>query len=181
MITISNSKEHVKAFAIQFEAMNPNVCSMIASPADLQCIIGKRPWHVWKGVGSFMLFEFGRPRRNEDGSKSGTYTLWIYMADWRILKDRKELAHSESPDTTIHRAAEALTAKKLECVVLRAFIEKRKVRHGVALNFEEGCSLQAWAYPRGRADEDVFMLYTPSTFITYGRDGTLVSEPSKRK
>ena len=148
---------------------------------ELQIIIGKSPWRVWKGIGSFMLFEFGRPRRNKDGSRSGTYTLWIYMAEWRIHKARRELAHSESPDETIHRAAEGLTRKKLEAVFLTTFVAKRHLRYGAAFHFEGGYRLRAWAYERHKDDEDIFFLYSPAACISYRRDGTLTSEPINRK
>jgi len=127
-----------------------------------------------------MLFEFGRPRRKEDGSRTGTFTLWIYMAEWTIRKARRELAHSESSDTTIHRAAETLTNKKVESAFLTTFVAKRQVRHGAAFRFEGGYILRAWAYVRGEDDEEVFFLYSPDACIFYRRDGTLSSQSIER-
>ena len=149
---------------------------MSASPADLHIILDKRPWRVWKGVGSFLLFDFGRPRRNQDGTTRGTYTLWISMAEWRIVKARRELAHSESHDRIIHRAAEALTDKKLEAIILKTSVAKRQPRHGVSLHFEGGYLLHAWAYERGKRGDDIFYLYLPKRCILYHRDGALSAE-----
>ncbi len=153
---------------------------MNSSPAGFQRIIGKRPWRVWKGVGSFLIFEFGRPRRNEDRSKSGTFTLWIYMATWRIRKDGRELAHSESPDEQICRAADALTGKKLEAIVLNQIVSRRRVEHGATFCFEDGLRLTVCMYDRSN-DETIFFLYTPEALVNFDYDGAIRSEPMSRK
>jgi len=150
------------------------VKSASASPIDLQIIVGKRPWRVWKGVGSFLLFEFGRVYRCEDGNCRGAYTLWIYMADWRIQDSRRMLAHSESPDRSIHRAAEVITNKRLEGVVLSTVVLKRNVRYGVIFHFEGGYDLRATMYD-GNIDDEIFMLYSPQGYLSYNSDGTISS------
>ena len=153
---------------------------MSGSPEDFQMIVGKSPWRVWKGFGSFLLFEFGRAHRNEDGSQRGAYTLWIYMAKWRIRRSRRELAHSESPDKSIHRATEALTHKKLEAIVLSTVILKHRRRYGAVFHFEDGYSLHATMYDRSK-DEAIFMLYSPRACLSYKTDGTICSTTIKKR
>lgn len=138
-------------------------------------ILSKRPWEVWKGIGSTLIFEFGRRLRDKDGSRRGTYTLWIYMADWRIRKAGREIAHSESSDAVIHRAASTLTGKKLEAVFLKTFVTQWKLLHGSTFCFEGGHYLDAWAYEHAREDDDVFFLYSPDACTFYHRDGTMTS------
>ena len=128
-----------------------------------------------------MIFEFGRRRRKKDGSHSGTFTLWIYMAEWNIRNGSRELAHSESSDKLIHRAAETLTGKKLEAAFLKTCVAKSQVRFGASFCFEGGYKLHAWAYKHGEDDEDIFFLYSPTAFVSYSRDGVLVSKPNKRQ
>lgn len=121
------------------------------------------------------------PRRTEDGDKVGTYTLWIYMAEWSIKKARREIAHCESSDKKIHRAAEVLTGKKLESASLTSFVAKRRLRHGAIFRFEGGYHLIAWACLKGDDDDDIFSLHSPDACISFHRDGALISEPSTRE
>jgi hypothetical protein len=147
--------------------------------ASLQKIINRSAWRVWKGVGSFLLFEFGRRLRTESGFPRGSFTLWIYMATWSVMKGRREIAHSESPDGTIHRAADALTNKKLKGIYLRAFLGKGMTIHGARFVFEGGCTLQAWAYRKPKDDDDVFFMYLPGQILCYRHDGELTLSPMK--
>ena len=101
------------------------------------------------------------------------------MADWKVLKGRRELAHSESADRTIHRAAEALTNKKLEGIYLRAYVGERAVRHGVSFRFEDDYRVIAWAYEHAKDDDDVFLMYSPKKYLCYHHDGSLTLELMK--
>jgi hypothetical protein len=148
---------------------------MIATPKELHPILGKKPWKVWKGFGSFLLFEFGARRKDPEGNIHGSYTLWIYMADWRIRRGSDELAHSESPDAKIAQAAEALTGQKLEAIVLDTVVVPRLVRYAGRLLFEGHHRLDFYMYERVERDT-IFMLYTPRTVISYYNDGALRSK-----
>ena len=152
---------------------------MSASPTDLRLIIGRRPWRVWKGYGSFLLFEFGRPHMHR-GKRYGTYSLWIYLAEWSIKKAGHEVAHSESPDQEIHDAADAITGKKLESASLVTFVTKRRKRHGASFHFVDEFDLHVRAYQDGDDDDRILMLHTPAECISYLRDGTWSSEPRVR-
>lgn len=123
-----------------------------------------------------MLFVFGRRRRGDGGRVHGTYTLWIYLADWRIRDSRGELAHSESPDELIHRAAATLTRKKLEGIVLNTVVLRRKLRYGAVFHFTDGHSLWATMYDRSEDDDPIFKLYTPAACHSYRSNGTITSQ-----
>jgi len=148
---------------------------MIATPKKLHPILGKKPWKVWKGFGSFLLFEFGARHKDPKGDVYGSYSLWIYMADWRIRRGGDELAHSGSSDARIERAAAALTGQKLDAVTLDTVVVPKRVRYGARLFFESGHRLDVYMYERAKRDS-IFMLYTPRTVISYDNDGTLRSE-----
>jgi hypothetical protein len=151
---------------------------MIVTPEKLHPILGKKPWKVWKGVGSFLLFEFGKRHKDAKGNVHGTYTLWIFMATWRIRRSGDELAHSESPDAKIESAAAELTGKKLEAVTLDTVVVPRRVGHAARLFFEGGYRLDVCMYERTKKDT-ILMLYTPRTVVTYDYDGALRSTKLK--
>lgn len=147
---------------------------VITSPAEFQILIGKKPWRVWKGVGSFLLFEFGRRHRAKPVGLRGTYTLWIQMADWRFRDSEHLLAHSDSPDEQIHHAAETLTHKRLESIVFCTVVLKGRLRYGAAFHFEGRHTLRATMYERSK-DDTIFMLYAPTVAHSYNTDGTVTS------
>lgn len=147
---------------------------MITPLKKFDSILGKRPWKVWKGVGSFLLFEFGQRHKDLKGKVYGSYTLWVFMADWRIRQDGKELAHSESSDAKIERAAAALTGQTLEAVTLDTVVIPGRVRYGACLFFAGGHRLDIYMYDRAKRDT-ILMLYTPRIVISYDNNGALRS------
>ena len=148
---------------------------MITTPKKLHPILGKKPWKVWKGVGSFLLFEFGKRHEDTKGNVHGAYTLWIYMAAWRIRRRGEELAHSESSDARINSAAAALTGLRLEAVTLDTVVIPKGVRYGACFCFEGNHRLEVHMYERAKHDT-IFMLYTPRTLIDYDNDGAIRSK-----
>lgn len=105
---------------------------------DLWAPIYENPaWLVKKGHGSFLTFEFGQPElrirepkpysdavseKVREGSArrlvtvTGQWHLWIYCCRWSIFHHQVELAHCESPDDVIDRAANRLDGQKLKMV-----------------------------------------------------------------
>jgi hypothetical protein len=148
---------------------------MIVTPKKLHPIVGKKPWKVWKGVGSFLLFEFGKRHEDSKGKVHGAYTLWIYMAAWRIHQGGDELAHSESSDTKIKRAAVALIGQKLEAILLDTVVVPGRVHYAARFYFEGNRRLDVFMYERAKRDT-IFMLYTPRTLIDYDSDGAIRSK-----
>jgi hypothetical protein len=117
---------------------------MMTTPKKFHLILGRKPWKVWKGFGSFLLFEFGERHKDPKGNVYGSYTLWIHMADWRIRRNGDELAHSECSDAKIERAAAALTGQKIEAVTLDTVVVPRRVRYGARLFFADGYRLDVY-------------------------------------
>lgn len=152
---------------------------VMRNAAALQPIIGKRPWRVWKGVGSFLLFEFGAKEKDAaTGTVRGAYCLWIYMAAWRIKKDGKEIAHSESSDAVIARTAGTLQGKRLDAVVLSCVVTSGELHYAARFEFEGGHSVQASTYDE-HEPSSIFMLHTPSGVFSYDYDGALTEAKEK--
>ncbi|GEM_PF-2290377 len=147
---------------------------------SLQCIIGKAPWSVWKGVGSFLLFEFGRKRKARPSGVKGTYTLWIYMAYWFLRRDGRQLAHSESPDGTIDKAAKAFERRKLREVILRRHVRAGRALHSVRMIFHGGYTLDAYMYHPHKPSV-IFMLYSPSRLLEFDYEGNLEVKKMKKE
>jgi len=112
----------------------------------IKSILGKAPWKVWKGVGSFLLFEFGRKHRDVNGNEFGSQTLWIYMAGWSVRRKGKELAHSESPDQRIKITAKRLVGQRFKSVWLKKIFLKDAVRHAALFSMDNGYALNAYMY-----------------------------------
>ena len=147
--------------------------------AAFHSIVGKRPWKVWKGVGSFLLFEFGaREKDVVTGTVRGAYCLWIYMAHWRIKRARKEIAHSESSDAMIAKAAETLQGKRLDAVILSCVVTKGELHYVARFEFEGGHSVQAFMEDDHKPSP-IFMLHTPSAVFSYDYDGALTESKKK--
>jgi hypothetical protein len=144
-------------------------------------IIGKCPWKVWKGFGSFLLFEFGAKKRDViTGTVHGAYCLWIYMAAWRIKKDGKEIANSESSDIVIERSTAALQGKRLDAVILSCFVTRGELHCAARFEFEGGRTVQAFMNDRDGSGS-IFMLHTPSAVFSYDYDGALTESKKKQK
>jgi hypothetical protein len=94
-------------------------------------LFGLPSWHVKKGHGSFLTFEFGSP--NQDISKvhefksseiqvekkrivsiHGDWHLWIYCCGWKIFQESRLLSHDESDSEKIKIACSALDGQKIE-------------------------------------------------------------------
>jgi len=129
---------------------------------------------VWKGIGSFLTLYFGKPHlvirepisaRPGASNKvranlatrgayvEGDWHLWIYCCSWEVLFNNKRLAHSESSDSLIMRAANFLNGQKL----VRFSILPRGTR--CVFEFDLGGILKTWPY--SRTDEQ-WLLYEPT-------------------
>jgi len=97
-------------------------------------LYGKPCWGVWKGYGSSIVFNFGKPHleirepivAKAKSSKrvrellarrgarvKGDWRLWIYCCDWEIFQRGKGFLKSSSPDERIERAVRILDGEKL--------------------------------------------------------------------
>jgi len=137
-------------------------------------IYGKPCWGVKQGQGSFLTFEFGESHvvvhepviasrsASPDVRKAlarrrafarGQWHLWIYCCSWQVLSRGRSLAHSESSDTKIHRAADLLNGQKL----VRFSILPRKLQ--CIFEFDLGGTLKTEPYDK---ESEQWLLYEPS-------------------
>jgi hypothetical protein len=128
--------------------------------AELQGIfkqLSKHPcWNVKQGHGSFLTFDFGRPRlfrhaviARKTGSGSipqktrqvyvwGEWYLRIDCCAWAIAQDGKLIAHSESSSEKIRNACTMLNGQKVRGIGI--INESSKT----TFNFDLGGVLQTW-------------------------------------
>jgi len=137
-------------------------------------IYGKPCWGVKQGHGSFLTFEFGEshvvvyepvvtsrivsPRVRKGLARRlafarGQWHLWIYCCSWEVLSRGRSLAHSESSDSKIQRAADFLNGQKL----VRFSILPRKLQ--CIFEFDLGGILKTWPYDK---KSEQWLLYEPS-------------------
>lgn len=91
-------------------------------------MVGQPCWGVSNGYGSWLTFNFGKPRlevrepnpeselaifRMRGVRVKGEHTLRVDMAEWSIFQDGARLAHSESDREVIARAAATLEGQIL--------------------------------------------------------------------
>lgn len=97
-------------------------------------LYGKPCWSVWKGIGSFLTLNFGKPhlrirepiaahpgaskyvresleRRN--AIVKGDWRLWIYCCDWEVRNKGRLIGRSSSSDKRIEQTARFLNGEKL--------------------------------------------------------------------
>jgi hypothetical protein len=137
-------------------------------------IYGKPCWGVKQGLGSFLTFEFGEshvvvhepvvasrsasPRVRKALARRiafarGQWHLWIYCCGWQVLSRGRRLAHSESSDIKIERAADFLNGQKL----VRFSISSRKLQ--CIFEFDLGGILKTRPYDK---KSEQWLLYEPS-------------------
>jgi hypothetical protein len=137
-------------------------------------VYGKPCWGVKQGYGSFLTMEFGKPhlvirepivasakasekvRANlatRGAYVRGDWHLWIYCCTWEVLFNGKQVAHNESSDSRIVRAANFLNGQKL----VRFSLVPRGTR--CVFEFDLGGVLKTWPY--SRTDEQ-WLLYEPT-------------------
>lgn len=137
-------------------------------------LYGKPCWGVWKGIGSFLTFNFGKPHlvirepivASAEASKKvreclarrganvkGDWRLWIYCCAWEVLSNGKKVAQSESSDNRIKRAADILTGQKL----VRFTIVPRGLR--CIFEFDLGGILKTKPFSR---THEQWLLYEPT-------------------
>ena len=102
-------------------------------------IVGKQPWAVTLGFGSFLTLEFGGPVPTPEGRPHGQWHLWIYGAAWRIERGEKIMAASEDDRSTLSEDVKVLDGKILRSAKLAA------MPGDVTLEFESDLRLRTFA------------------------------------
>jgi hypothetical protein len=164
-----------------------------AFEASFNKLYGKPCWGVWKGYGSSLVFNFGKPHleirepivADAKASKrvrellarrgahvKGDWRLWIYCCDWEIFRQGKRFAKSSSSDERIERAAGLMDGEKLVRFTL--------VPRGLHCTFEFDLGSILVTKPFSRTHEQ-WMLYEPTgKVLTLRADKRYSHHPSDR-
>ena len=126
-------------------------------------LVGKRPWSVQLGVGSFLLFDFGQTVQASAGVTRGEWCLWLYCTPWRIRTETRLLLGSE--DTREKIAAEI---KQLENkTVVRCDLIKPTL--DLVITFENGLRLETFSFDN--TDAEHWKLFAPDSMILVAGPG----------
>ena len=139
-----------------------------------QALYGQPCWHVRQGYGSFLTLEFGQPHleiieprqvSNKISKKikklfvrrqiyvHGDWHLWVYICDWRILTNGKELANQDSKRRKIRQATAELDGQILTRVKV-----KRSLK--TIFDFDLGGRIEVWPNTADYdEDVDLWLLY----------------------
>ena len=143
-------------------------------------VVGKRAWLVRKGYGSFLTMEFGEPHlevrepipgslarglRRPSVTVRGDWHLWIYCCEWAITENGAQLAHSESEDREIERAAHLLNGLTLRGVDVDQATAKVRFRFELETELATapmGPEYECWMF--SAPDGQVFTLRGDATY-----------------
>lgn len=162
--------------------MNPVAAS---SPLNtfIGSMLGLPAWGVKQGHGSFLTFEFGEPKLEDEERHSadkglrrsayvhGQWHLWIYCCHWRAIQDGAQLASSDDADTLIGRATATLNGQKL--IDVRVAPDEGRSN----FTFDLGGSLETWPYGDDSTDEQ-WTIHTDIEAFAYRADGLYSCGPS---
>jgi hypothetical protein len=137
-------------------------------------------WQAKQGHGSFLTFDMGNRsvRNRPDGTEyiKGDIHLWIYLCDWVIKQEDKELCFSESPHEQIAEVLKLFIGSTLRDIATVSPTQ-------LDLNFSNGLliilSNNTGFYAK---DDDFFSLSfrDSNTYLSYNqKDGFKIADTSK--
>ncbi len=136
-------------------------------------LIGKRPWRVALGWGSFLTFEFGA-RVKVGGFQHGAWHLWVYMCSWRLDGDRGFSLSSESPRERIRGIVSRLAAFPLSDVKMGD--RARSTRFDFGNRFSLTCTRFDPHEESNRIDPSAYwMLFMPRRRVLTVQPGSRIS------
>lgn len=150
-------------------------------------LIGQPAWLVHRGVGSFLLLNFGQPklhiREAVAGSQipvlkrrrvfvEGDWLLWLYLCAWRVFDADRPVARSESDDAAIDAAVSLLDGQALTGAM--------SVGPGrFSFTFDQGATIETWPLA---ADDEQWTLYRPDeTVVSADGRGILSIEEAEAR
>lgn len=126
-------------------------------------LVGKAPWRVGLGHGSFLSLDFGEPVRSNRGVEHGEWHLWLYGTAWRIDSMTSIVAGSEDDRDKL--------ATDVVCLE-RKFVTSVDVDH-VSLRLElDFGDLKLSAFPVHSAEAEHWMLFMPSGEVLVAGPGS---------
>ncbi|MBA3237994.1 MAG: hypothetical protein H0T62_06540 [Parachlamydiaceae bacterium] len=127
-------------------------------------------WQVKKGHGSFLTFDMGEKisGNKKDGTifYSGSIHLWIYMCDWKVLSNGKEILQSGDDDSTMNIALNIFANKEIVSIM-------EKTDNIIKIEFTDKLVLTLIGDDYEEND-DFFHLYTPVGNVSYNKEFGLV-------
>jgi hypothetical protein len=146
--------------------------------ALFRSVLGRAPWRVWKGHGSFLFFDFGRKLRISPMAVSGYSVITVTMAHWFIRHQATTLANSESADAVIDKSIQHFVGKQLCEIITCRHITASCEYYAARLSFADNWSLDIRMYEKG-VYEAMFDIKTPNSITMYDYAGNLISRPVK--
>lgn len=158
----------------------------MATPSDVieiegivSGLLGQKAWRVWKGIGSFVLFEFGKPITHTYNLPSGkrSYThgewhLWAYCCEWWLGIGSEIIATSDDDPEFI-----ASSVKQMENIPLES-IDLLPPLLETTLHFENGLAFHILPGDYAEDAED-WMLFVPNDYVlVIGPNGKWVYQSS---
>jgi hypothetical protein len=139
-------------------------------------VLGRAPWRVWKGHGSFLFFDFGRKLRISPLAVSGSSVITVTMAHWFIRHQASTLANSESMDTIIEKSIQHFVGKKLCEIITCRHMSTSCEYYSARLSFADNWCLDIRMYEKGVYDA-MFDIKTPNSITMYDYAGNLITRP----
>jgi len=120
----------------------------------IAALVGKAPWDVRLGVGSFLTLEFGKHVvQAGERRQHGEWHLWLYMCNWRLESPSGVLVGSSDERETIEKALNTMHWGSVsEAIVDEPALDLR-------LSFASGHRLKTFSSES--TGEDQWILYTP--------------------
>lgn len=135
-------------------------------------LLGKAPWNVKLGIGSFLTMDFGTPQPETFRGKSfvhGEWHLWIMHCGWRIENEGAILAASNDDHEQLAAAIEKLRLGSL----VRAEVSRLS---DLALVFAGGLRLHTFTLHS--SDYEQWELFKPDGMVWVAEAaGKLVEKP----
>jgi hypothetical protein len=135
-------------------------------------LLGKAPWNVQLGIGSFLTLEFGPPETESFRGKTkvhGQWHLWLQDCAWRIEKDNRINAASGDDHQQLSLAITKLQFGSLEKAEVNDFLD-------ISLNFAGGLRLRT--FTADSSENEQWELFKPDGMVLVAHaGGALIETP----
>lgn len=153
----------------------PDLLSLI--PQLTAPLIGRAPWAVRLGWGSFLTLEFGaKVAAPSQKHEYGEWYLWIYMAGWRVEDSTGVILACEDDRAVIQDRIKILENRPLSS------FEVSSVGLDTLIGFEGGVLLRLFGTASGEDEHgEYWLLFTPENkVLAVGPGSRLAYEDSDK-
>lgn len=138
--------------------------------ALIRSLEGKRPWRVQLGIGSFLVFDFGKPIQLTEEHTCGEWGLWIRCSAWRLRTKDQLLIGSEETREKL----EAEIIKLENYLIVRSELNRDTL--DIQLEFDTGLLLETFSFVVTEYEhwslnypEGMVLIAGPGLQLHYGR------------